>query len=408
MVIVGGGFGGAAVARHLGRRAEVTLVSEVNYVLFTPMLAEVASADIDPRHILTPLRDLCPDARLVVGTAVRVDGALRSVTVRSPIDGRESEHRGDALVLAAGSVPATYGIPGVEEHAMAYRTIGDALSIRHRLLGLLDAADAADRPGSTTVAVVGAGAAGAELAAALADFLRRAVKRYYRNAPAPRVILIDAADRPLPQLPSGASRRADRALRRRGVEVRVGAAVASLSRGKVTLESGEVVEAATIVWAGGVTGRAVSGPVGAEPGPDQRYPADDRLRVAPGVWGLGDVVRAPDGHGGVSPPTAQHALRQGRYLGKRLPAMLEGREVPPFRYRTLGELVALGHRNAVGRVFGVTVSGFFGWFLWRSYYWLRLPGMLRRLRVAFDWTLDLLFPPDIADPATASRGPDLG
>ena len=408
VIVVGGGFGGAAVARGLAGRAEVLLISEVNYLLFTPMLAEVAAADVDPRHILSPIRDLCPRARLVVGTVVDVDGAKRQVRVRSPIDGSETEYTGDAIVLAAGSSPATYGVPGVTEHALSFRTIGDALSIRHRVLGLLDEAEHRPQEGITTVAIVGAGAAGAELAASLADFMHRAARRYYRNAPPPRVILIDAAERAIPQLPERASSKAQRALRKRKVEVVLGRTVEKVEAWSIHLDRGEKIAAATIVWAGGVTGRPVPGRPGASPGPDGRFVVDDHLRLAPGVWALGDVVRAPDGHGGISPPTAQHALRQGRWLGKHLPAMISGGTVPPFRYRTLGELVSLGHRNAVGRVLGVTVSGFIGWFLWRAYYLFRLPGMLRRVRVAFDWALDLVFPPDVADPATAGRGPDVG
>ncbi len=386
----------------------MVLISEINYLLFTPMLAEVAAADIDPRHILAPLRDVCPQAQLVVGTVVSVDGASRRVQVRSPIDGAVSDYQGDAIVLAAGSLPATHGTPGVGSHTMGFRTIGDALSIRHRLLGLLDEADAHPRPGAIDVAVIGAGAAGAELAASLADFLHRAARRYFRNAPSPRIMLVDAAPRALPQLPVRASRKAEQALKRRRVELMLGRKVVAVGPGQITLDDGTVVTATTIVWAGGIIGRTVPGEVGAEPSLDDRYTVDSRLRVADGVWGLGDVVRAPDGHGGISPPTAQHAIRQGLYLGKHLPALLAGASVPPFRYRTLGELVALGHRNAVGRVLGITVSGFLGWFLWRSYYLMRLPGMLRRLRVAFDWALDLVFPPDVADPATADRGPDLG
>ncbi len=408
VIIVGGGFGGVATARALKGRADVVLISEVNYLLFTPMLAEVAAADVDPRHILTPVRDMCREARLVVGRVVSVDGAKRNVVVRSPIDGTETTYSGDALVLAAGSETATYGIRGIAEHTLAFRTIGDALAIRHRLLGLLDDADARPRPDATTVAIIGAGAAGAELSAALADFLRRTTRRYFPSAPEPRVILIDALDRVVPQLPARASKKASRALRRRKVEMILGRKVTAVKPGVVILEGDVRINAATIVWAGGIRGRTVPGKLGAAPGPDGRYVVDGHMQIAPGVWGLGDVVRSADGHGGISPPTAQHALRQGAYLGKHLPALLRGEVVAPFRYRTMGELVSLGHRSAVGRVLGVTVSGFLGWFLWRSYYLFRLPGMLRRIRVAFDWTLDLIFPPDIADPATAGRGPDVG
>lgn len=404
VIVVGGGFAGAWTARGLGRRCQVTLVSEHNYLLFTPMLAEVAAADVDPRHILAPLRHLCPHARVVVGTAIAIDTERRSVVVRSPVDGTETTLTADALVLAAGSRPATFGIPGVAEHTIGFRTIGDALTIRHRLLTLLDATGGSPRGDETSVAVIGAGASGAEIATAIADFLHRARRRYYPAAAEPRVTLVDMTDRVLPQLPERASRKAARAMRR--VDLRLGTPVAAIEPGVVALADGSRIAARTIVWAAGIRGHVLPG-VTAPRGAGDRLVVDDHLRVTDGVWALGDVALVPDGHGGTSPPTAQHAVRQGAYLGRHLPAMLSGAETPPFRYRTLGELVSLGHRKAVGRVLGVTVSGFIGWFLWRSYYLLRLPGFFRRMRVAFDWTLDLVFPPDIADPATADPGPDL-
>ena len=406
IVVVGGGFAGTAVARRLGKRAAVTLVSDVNYLLFSPMLAEVAAADIDPRHILVPLRQLCPHARVVVGSAVELDGASCSVTVRSPVDGSETTHIGDALVIAWGGVPATFGVPGVEEHALPFKTISDALRIRTRLLAFLEESTESGDPALTSVAIVGAGYAGSELAAALADFMRRATHRYYEEAPPPRLTLIDAVDRVVPMLPEASSEAAASALRKRGVDLVLGKKVAAVDRSALRLEDGSNVEAGTIVWAGGVKGRIVPGSLGVDPGPGDRYPVDDRLRLADGVWALGDAALVPDGRGGVCPPTAQHALRQGIYLGRHLPAMLAGRRVPPFGYASMGELVALGHRNAVGRVLGVNIRGFFAWFLWRSYYLLRLPTVARKARVAFDWTLDLVFPPDVSDPVTADRGPD--
>lgn len=408
VIVVGGGFGGAAVARALGRRAEVTLISDHNYLLFSPMLAEVAAADLDPRHILAPLRQICPRARVVIGTVIDVDGQRRTVTVRSPVDGSTTKWAGDAVVLAAGSEPATFGVPGVADHALAFKTIQDALAIRTRLLRLLEAATVRPDPALTSVAIVGAGYSGSELAAALADFLERAFRRYYWSAPTPAVTLIDAVDRVVPTLPPKASASAVRALERRGVMTRLGSPVREIRAGEVLLGDGSTVRAATIVWSAGTTGAPIPGIPGAEAGHGGRLPVDDQLRLAEGVWALGDVARVPDGRGGVCPPTAQHAIRQGAYLGRHLPAMLDGRPAPRFAYRTVGELVALGHRNAVGRVLGMTVTGFPAWFLWRSYYLLRLPTLSRKVRVALDWTIDLMFPPDVADPATADPGPDLG
>jgi len=189
-VIVGGGFGGTSVARRLGRRTEVILISDRNYLLFSPMLAEVAAADLDPRHILAPLRQICPHARIVIGTVTGVDASRRMVTVRSPVDGSVTIWNGDALVLAAGSESATFGVPGVTEHSLPFKTIQHALAIRTRLLRLLEAATVTPDPTLTSVAIVGAGYSGAELAASLADFLDRAFKKYYWSAPTPSVTLM--------------------------------------------------------------------------------------------------------------------------------------------------------------------------------------------------------------------------
>jgi NADH:ubiquinone reductase (H+-translocating) len=408
VIIVGGGFAGATLARSLGRRAHVTLVCDVNYLLFTPMLAEVAAADIDPRHILVPLRQLCPHARVVIGTAVHVDGPGRSVTVRSSVGVGETTHRADAVVLATGGVPQTFGVPGVHEHALGFKTISDALRIRTRLLAFLEDSTESRDPRLTSVAIVGAGYSGAELAASLADFMRRARRRYYPDSPTPQVTLIDAIDRVVPMLPEASSAAAAAALRRRNVALALGHEVIAVEPGSVRLDDGSAVEAGTIVWAGGVKGRGIPGDLGAEPEPNGRLRVDDHLRLADGTWALGDAAIVPDGHGGVCPPTAQHALKQAAYLGSHLPAMLAGEEAPPFEYESLGELVALGHRNAVGKVLGRDVRGFVAWFMWRSYYLFRLPTMGRRVRVALDWALDLLFPPDVADPATADRGPGMG
>lgn len=408
VVIVGGGFAGSTLARALGRRASVTLISEVNYLLFTPMLAEVAAADVDPRHILVPLRQLCPHARVVIGTAVEADAAGHTVTVRSPVDGAMSTHRGDAVVLAGGGVPQTFGVPGVAEHALGFKTISDALRIRTRLLTFLEESTETRETRLTSVAIVGAGYSGAELAAALADFLRRAARRYYRDAPAPSITLIDAIERVVPMLPERSSAAAAKALRRRGVDLALGRKVTAVEAGRVVLDDGSVVEAGTIIWAGGVKGRLIPGDLGAEPARSDRFAVDERLRLADGVWAIGDIAIAPDGRGGECPPTAQHATRQASFLGRHLPAMLAGEDTPTFAYASMGELVSLGHRNAVGRVLGFDVKGFLAWFLWRSYYLFRLPTLGRKARVALDWTLDLVFPPDVADPATADRGPDLG
>ena len=405
VIVVGGGFAGAELARRLGRRANVTLVSGDNFLLFTPLLAEAASGDVDPRHITAPLRQLCPDARLVQGDVVGVDVAGRSVTVRPPLERALRRYEGDALVLAGGSIPATYGVPGVGEWTLPFKTIADALRIRNRVLAALETATEEDNPHLVSVAVVGAGYSGVELAASLADFFNEVGPRYYPAAPTARVTLVDASERVTPMLPERLSRAAHRALEKRRVTLELGRAVEGVDDGGLVLAGGGRVEAATVVWSGGVRAGALAGESGLPAGGAGRLTVDDHLRAAPGVFALGDMALVPDGHGGMCPPTAQHALRQGRYLGKHLPDLLAGRMVRPFRYRTMGMLAAVGHRNAVGTVFGIGVAGFPAWFLWRSYYLWRLPTALRKARVAIDWSLDLFFPHDIAGLPTSDLGP---
>lgn len=406
VIVIGGGFGGLAVARGLQDRARVTLVSDQNFLLFTPMLAEVAAGDLDPRHISTPIRQLASSARVVAGSVEAVDPATRTVRVARGFGLDPIELSADAIVLAMGSVPATFGVEGVDEWALSFKSIGDALRIRNRILGLLESATEESDRDLTHVAVVGAGYSGAELAAALADLLGSASRRYFTSAPKPAVTLVDFVDRVTPSLSKRLSALAERALTHRGVDLVLGEKVEKVSGNGLELESGRRVSAKTVVWAAGVRPHPLASEMGL-PTDRGRLVVDSRMQVAPGVFALGDLALVPDGRGGFSPPTAQFALRQGRYLGRYLPQILAGGRAPDFKYRTMGELVSLGHRNAVGKVLGVPVSGFIGWFLFRSYYLLQLPTLMRKARVAIDWTLDLLFPPDVAWLPSSDVGPDV-
>ncbi|HUO46591.1 MAG TPA: NAD(P)/FAD-dependent oxidoreductase [Acidimicrobiia bacterium] len=405
VLILGGGFAGAAAGRGLGRRLDVTIVSQDNFLLFTPMLAEAAAGDVDPRHIVTPIRQLAPHARLVQGTVRKIDPDQRSVEVK-PLFGEDVIHlQADSLVIALGSVPNTFGVPGVEENSLPFKTISDALRIRNRLLALLEHSTIHPDPRITSVVVIGAGYSGAEAAGALADFLHPAAARYYKDAPTPAVALVDAAERVTPALSPALSKAAARALVARGVDLALGSAVAEVAPGAVRLGNGQIIEAATVIWTAGVKPNPLIAELGL-PTDKGRLVVDRQLRAAPGVFAAGDAALSESG-GGLSPPTAQFAIREGRYLGRHLPRLLEsGRDVPAFRYSTKGELVSLGHRNAVGRVLGIPVSGFPAWFLWRTYYLWQLPSALRKARVAIDWTLDLLFPPDVAWIPSSDLGPN--
>lgn len=405
VVIVGGGFAGSAVARHLGSQASVTIVSADNFLLFTPMLAEAAVGDVDPRHIVTPIRQLAPDSALVQGEVIAIDVERKAVTVQPVFGTGPVTVEGDVLVIALGSVPHTYGVIGVDEHALGFKEISDALRVRNRVLALLEGASLDRDPWLTKLAVVGAGYSGAELAAALGDFVRDASRRFYRDAPTPQVTLVDAVDRVTPALSRALSASAARALNNRGVSLALGSAVAEVTGRGIRLANGEFIEAATVVWAAGIRPSPLVSEIGL-PTVNGKLVVDGYMRAAQGVYAVGDAALVPSGSGEMSPPTAQFALRQGRYLGRHLLALQRGdTDVPEFSYGTKGELVSLGHRNAVGRVLGVPVSGLLGWFLWRSYYLLQLPTFLRKARVALDWTLDMIFPPDVAWIPSSDLGP---
>jgi NADH dehydrogenase len=392
------------VARGIGSKLPATVVAADNFLLFTPMLAEAAVGDVDPRHIVTPVRQLAPEAAVLQGIIEEIDGPGKTVRVRPLFGDHPLEVKGDVLVVALGSVPNTFGVRGVDEHALPFKTITDALRIRNRMLALLEHATQNPDPILTKAVVVGAGYSGAEIAGALADFLRPAAARFYRDAPSPSVTLVDAVERVTPALSPALSTAAARALTQRGVDLVLGSAVAEIDRGGVKLANGRLIEAATVIWAAGVKPHPLLASSGLEL-EKGRVVVDRHLRARPGVYACGDAALVEAGTQ-LSPPTAQFALRQGRYLGRYLPELVAGRRAPLFQYTTKGELVSLGHRNAVGRVLRIPVSGFPAWFLWRSYYLWQLPTVLRKARVALDWTLDLIFPPDIAWIPSSDLGPE--
>ena len=383
----------------------MTIVSNDNFLLFTPMLAEAAVGDVDPRHIVTPIRQLAPGAALVQGEVSAIDTERKTVTVEPVFGAGPVTVEGDVLVVALGSIPHTYGVAGVEEHALSFKEISDALRVRNRVLALLEGASLDRDPWLTKVAVVGAGYSGSELAAALGDFVRDASERFYPDVPTPAVTLVDAVERVTPALSRGLSAAAARALQARGVRLALGSAVTGVTERGVMLANGQLIEAATVIWAAGVRPNPLVSEIGL-PTVKGKLIVDGHMRAAPGVYAVGDAALVPAGGGMISPPTAQFALRQGRYLGRHLPALERGESgVPEFSYGTKGELVSLGHRNAVGRVLGVPVSGLIGWVLWRTYYLLQLPTFLRKARVGLDWTLDMVFPPDVAWIPSSDLGP---
>jgi NADH dehydrogenase len=414
VVILGGGFGGVSAARRFEQLLpwspwlDVTLVSQRNYLLFTPMLAEVAAGSVEAGNVGMPLRAACPRTRFRRAEVLGVDPDRRVVHLR----------RGDALealpydqlVLALGAVPNFRDLPGVATNALTLATLEDARRLRDHVLGRLEQADHEDDPAERrrwlTFVVAGGGFAGTEAVASLFDLVH-SVLRYFPHVRAgePRFVLVHSRERILPELGDRLAGYAGDKLVARGIELRLGVTVAGADPDGVLLSDGERLAARTLVWAAGTRPSPVPlprGPHGAlRAGPGQgAVPVDRTLRVrgSDDIWAVGDCARVPDlsRRGATCPPTAQHAVRQGRAVADNVVAALIGAAPEPFRFRSLGFLVPLGRQSAAAELRGMRFSGLPAWLLWRGVYLWKLPGPQKRLRVLLDWTVELLFPRDIA------------
>ncbi|HEV3158141.1 MAG TPA: NAD(P)/FAD-dependent oxidoreductase [Candidatus Baltobacteraceae bacterium] len=410
IVILGGGFAGIATAAKLERllrpgEAEIDLVSRENFTLFTPMLPEVSSGGLASRHVLTPIRAQLHRTNFHLAEVRRVDLAARMVYVEHAILGKRERLQYDHLVLALGAVTSTFGLPGVAERVLPLKTIEDAARLRNHVIAMLEIADVTrderERERLLTFVFVGGGFTGVEAAGEMVD-LFNSVARFYRNVSRERirVVLVEGGARLLPELPEGMGTYSDRELRRRGVEMVMGDLVAGADANGLLLKSGRVIPSATIVWSAGARPAPLLGKLGLPlaRGGSIATKSDLAIDGRPNLWAIGDCASIPDEHGKPYPPTAQHALREGPRLAENIVRTLRGKPTQAFRYRAMGMMASLGARRGVASLRGkVLLTGFPAFFLWRSYYLLRLPGIDRRIRVAFDWTLNLLFPRDIAE-----------
>jgi NADH dehydrogenase len=399
VLVVGGGFAGGYVARLLGRRG-ATIVSPENFMLYTPMLPEAASGTLEPRHTVVPLRQMCPQAELLLGRVTAIDEAQQTARVETE-DAGSFEVRYEQLVLALGAVPRTFPIPGLAEHAVGFKDLADAIRLRNRILRELEAADAQVEsepdPAHLGFVFVGAGYAGVEALAELADLVADALRWYPRLQTArQRWVLVDAAPKILPEIPSRLGEYAAKELARRGVEIHVGTTLESYDGREAVLSNDERIPAHTLVWTAGVKANPLVEVFGMPLEERGRVRVDEHLRVEgrQQVWALGDCAAVPNGAtpGRFDPPTCQHALRQARRLAKNLQG-----ELAPYRYTMLGQVATLGRYKGIADVMGVRLRGFPGWFVTRSYHLLQLPLFSRKLRVVVDWTTSLFFRRDIAE-----------
>jgi NADH:quinone reductase (non-electrogenic) len=395
-LIIGGGFAGAYIARYLGRRG-ATVVSPDNFMLFTPMLPEAASGMLEPRHCVVPLRMMCPHAELLLGTAIGLDEARQEVEVETESGRRAIRYR--HAVLALGSIARMLPIPGLAEHGLGFRDLADAIQLRNHVLRRLEAADAnpdaAER--ELSFVFVGAGYAGVEALAEMADLVRDAL-RYYPSLQkrSQRWVLVDAAPKILPEIPTRLGDYAARLLEKRGVEIRVSTTLTALDGEAAELSDGSRIETHTLVWTAGVRANPALDRFGV-PLDEHGRVRVDRLLLVEGrenVWALGDGARVPNeatpDH--PDPPTSQHALRQARRLAKNLKGSPR-----PYRYRMLGQAATLGRYKGIADVFGLRLRGFAGWWVTRTYHLYQMPLLSRKLRVVADWTVSLFFRRDIAE-----------
>ncbi len=418
VVVVGGGFGGAYAARQLLRRTrgavDLTIVSATNYLLFAPLLPEAACGAIEPRHVVVPLRHMLPHARVVTGAVEHVDVAARQAHVLLP-DGVERTLEWDRLILAPGGVPNIIPIPGLLDRAVGVKSLAECIWLRNHVIALLELAEAEPdeqrRRELLTFVFVGGGYAGVEMLAELESMVRRML-RYY-----PRIersefdwVLIDAAPRILGELTETLAQYVTDRLVRRGIRVLSRTTIEHVDGTQLRLSTGERLQSETLVWAAGVAPSPLVRTLGV-PLERNRVPVDEQLRVlgAPNVWALGDCASVPNAaeDGRPCPPTAQHAQRQAKRLGLNVAASLDFGTAKTFRHPNRGAVATLGVGDGVAQLGPIKLRGRIAWFAARGYHLLALPTLSRRIRVALDWTTQLLLPADIGQLGQLGHPPRL-
>jgi NADH dehydrogenase len=418
VVILGGGFAGVYTAKHLtellGRRAdvEVELLSEENYFVFQPLLPEVAAGGISATHVVNPIRELVPKARFRCCSVVSIDFAAKRVLVSQGAGLELVAVPYDQLVFCLGKITHFASMPGVAEHGFAMKDLSDAFRLRNHVIRCLELADIEPDPrvkrALSTFVVAGGGFSGVETIGELAELVTRSLRYFPSIAPGDvRFQLIHAQGRILPEMPEPLSLAARRILERRGVEMILDARVRAASPHAVYLHDGRALETRTFVCTVGTAPNPIVQLAIAEGGFAQAElngraisafatKATLECHERPGYWAVGDCAGIPSPTGqGLCPPTAQFALREAKTCAKNIVATIDGKPKVDFAFKALGVLASLGQRSAVAEMFGIRLSGFLAWFAWRTVYLAKLPGLVRRLRVALDWTLDLFFPRDI-------------
>jgi NADH dehydrogenase len=417
IVVVGGGFAGMTTAASLEDElppdgsVSITLVSDQNALLFTPMLAEVAGGSLEPGHISSPLRTTLRRTEFVRGRAVTIDFGRRVLTVAPDKGGPGSarEIPFDHLVMAVGSVSNYFGAANIQRHAFDFKTLLDAIRIRNHVIEMFERADRESDPvvrrSLVTFVIAGGGFAGVELAGALNDFSRGILADYPRISPSEvRTVLVHSRDRILPELSESLGRYARDRMEARGVEFKLSTRVLDAGEGQVVLSDGEI-RTWTLAWTAGSAPSPWLKSVGFDTDKRGAVLVDSTMAVTgrDGIWALGDCAALKDGRtGNPCPPTAQFALREGRTLARNISRSLRGEAPQPFYFESLGALCVVGHQTACAELTvpfsrgrQLRFSGLLAWMMWRGIYVSKLPGLERKVRVIVNWTFELFFPRDI-------------
>jgi NADH:ubiquinone reductase (H+-translocating) len=405
MVIAGGGFGGFYAARRLERvlprhSARITVISDTNFLLYTPLMPGAAAGTLEPRHVVVPLREELDWADVQLGKVLGLDAGLNELRWCT-LDGREAHTRYDQLILAIGSVSRTLPIPGLAEHGVGFKTLAEAIALRNRALLHLEIAESIDdaekRREYLTFVFVGAGYAGVEGVAELQDMVADVIDRYPRcRIDGTRWILVERLDRIMPEIGPRLAKFATAELQGRGIEVRTGTSLEAVEEDAATLSTGERIPTRTVCWTAGVAPPPLVRELGLPLEPGGRIEVEQTLRVKgqENIWAIGDVAAVPDPSAKgqrPTPPTAQHALRQGRLVADNVASALGHGQARPFRYKTRGVFVDMGRHKAVVSTPFVRFRGFPAWFAARTYHMLMMPGLARKVRLVVDWTVGLFF-----------------
>lgn len=414
MVIVGGGFAGLTLAKKLEKSMpsdwDIYLLSKTNFITYNPLLPEVIGASILPGHVQAPVRLVLKRTRIRMVTVDRIDYQTKTVHYHND---RQASLEFDQIVLAAGVQANTHMLPGLHQHTLPLKTVGDALRIRNQVIDRLEQAtihpDAERRSELTTFVVLGGGFSGVETAGELEDFLCSA-QRFYKNVDREncRIILIHSGDRLLPELSPKLSEVTLKNFKKRGIDIRLNERAAKIENEAVTLKSGSVIEGATIICTIGTVAHAF---VENDQLPTERgkviTQADMSVAGAEGVWAIGDCALVPNARDGkYSPPTAQFADRQAKVVAKNIVAALHSKKTMAFNYKPQGMLASIGHNKAVAEIYGMHFSGLIGFMLWRGVYLLKVPTLARKVRLFLEWNWAMFFPPDIAHLGFKRSGED--